>query len=276
MHIASIGIDLVTNTFHLAAFTLAHRAFCAAAILFGGAAHLAARRRIGMRRSLFLAGGQVLSWLHLSGLLLCLQDAIYAVSCVPTSLLLIRYFPGCRNGPLLRGIFRCAVCDRLVSLQDCKINEDGRAVHESCYILRTLQQSRREPPRTYPLSETSASKSGIGEGSKPVGTKNNTERCLSTSKQQVGGSTGPNTSGESPQLVHAMQYKRTAITGPGESRRKILPRTSAIHRYLPRYLETVGAALSPYGPDGASSLSSAHSTRFGSIASTATSTKQVK
>jgi len=46
--------------------------------------------------------------------------------------------------PLLRGIFRCAICDRPVSLEECRINEDGRAVHENCYIRMTLEHRRRE------------------------------------------------------------------------------------------------------------------------------------
>jgi hypothetical protein len=45
--------------------------------------------------------------------------------------------------PLLSGIVRCSICDKLVSLQDCKIDEDGRAVHENCYTLLTLERSRR-------------------------------------------------------------------------------------------------------------------------------------
>ena len=45
--------------------------------------------------------------------------------------------------PLLSGIFRCSICDKLVSLQDCKIDEDGRAVHENCYTLLTVERSRR-------------------------------------------------------------------------------------------------------------------------------------
>jgi hypothetical protein len=48
--------------------------------------------------------------------------------------------------PLLRGILVCAICNRLVSLESCKIDENGQAVHESCYIVRTLQSSRRERP----------------------------------------------------------------------------------------------------------------------------------
>ena len=46
--------------------------------------------------------------------------------------------------PLLRGIFVCAICDRLVPLEICKIDEDGRAVHAGCYVLKILQRSRRE------------------------------------------------------------------------------------------------------------------------------------
>jgi hypothetical protein len=45
--------------------------------------------------------------------------------------------------PLLSGIFRCSICDKFVSLQDCKIDEDGHAVHENCYTLLTLERSRR-------------------------------------------------------------------------------------------------------------------------------------
>ena len=79
------------------------------------------------------------------------HDVVYAISCVPTSLLLIIISLDAVMVPLLRGIFRCAVCDRLVSLQDCKINEDGRAVHQSCYILRTLHESRREHSTDIPV-----------------------------------------------------------------------------------------------------------------------------
>lgn len=55
--------------------------------------------------------------------------------------------------PLLRGIFRCAICDRLVSLESCKIDEEGRAVHEHCYILSTLQRSRREQVTGLPFQD---------------------------------------------------------------------------------------------------------------------------
>ena len=54
--------------------------------------------------------------------------------------------------PLVRGIFRCVVCDLPVSLEDCKIDEDGRAVHERCYILQTLEESRREQSIAIPLA----------------------------------------------------------------------------------------------------------------------------
>jgi hypothetical protein len=46
--------------------------------------------------------------------------------------------------PLLRGIFVCAICGRIVPIESCKIDEDGRAVHAGCYVLRILQRSRRE------------------------------------------------------------------------------------------------------------------------------------
>jgi hypothetical protein len=45
--------------------------------------------------------------------------------------------------PLLSGIFRGSICDKVVSLQDCKIDEDGRAVHENCYTFLMLERSRR-------------------------------------------------------------------------------------------------------------------------------------
>ena len=43
---------------------------------------------------------------------------------------------------LLSGLFLCSIPDKLVSLQ-IKVDEDGRAVHESCYILLTVERCRR-------------------------------------------------------------------------------------------------------------------------------------
>jgi hypothetical protein len=43
--------------------------------------------------------------------------------------------------PMLRGIFRWSIYDKLVSLLGCKIDEDGRAVHENCYFECTFRGS---------------------------------------------------------------------------------------------------------------------------------------
>jgi hypothetical protein len=37
----------------------------------------------------------------------------------------------------------CSICGKEVPLQDCKTDEQGRAVHEECYARRIKQQ----PPR---------------------------------------------------------------------------------------------------------------------------------
>jgi len=33
---------------------------------------------------------------------------------------------------------QCAICTQTVSLEDCKANEHGQAVHEHCYVTRLL------------------------------------------------------------------------------------------------------------------------------------------
>jgi hypothetical protein len=35
----------------------------------------------------------------------------------------------------------CWVCGKPVSLEECKIDEQGRAVHEQCYLTRMKQDS---------------------------------------------------------------------------------------------------------------------------------------
>ncbi len=34
--------------------------------------------------------------------------------------------------------FLCSICFKGISLEDCKIDEDGRPVHENCYATRVL------------------------------------------------------------------------------------------------------------------------------------------
>jgi hypothetical protein len=34
--------------------------------------------------------------------------------------------------------FLCSICFKSVNLKDCKIDEDGRPVHEKCYAARVL------------------------------------------------------------------------------------------------------------------------------------------
>jgi len=48
----------------------------------------------------------------------------------------------------------CWICGEPVRLEDCKIDEQGRAVHENCYITRVLpdraQQQTDAPPCELP------------------------------------------------------------------------------------------------------------------------------
>lgn len=36
--------------------------------------------------------------------------------------------------------FLCSICFRTISLEDYKVDEDGRAVHEKCYATRMLHR----------------------------------------------------------------------------------------------------------------------------------------
>jgi hypothetical protein len=37
----------------------------------------------------------------------------------------------------------CTVCTRPISLETSKTNENGKAVHEECYVRKTISQFRR-------------------------------------------------------------------------------------------------------------------------------------
>jgi hypothetical protein len=39
---------------------------------------------------------------------------------------------------------RCAICGKPVSLESCKFDENGKAVHEDCYVGRMLKD--KDPP----------------------------------------------------------------------------------------------------------------------------------
>ena len=39
----------------------------------------------------------------------------------------------------------CWICDKPVPLEDCKIDEQGRAVHESCYLTKVASQKESKP-----------------------------------------------------------------------------------------------------------------------------------
>jgi hypothetical protein len=50
--------------------------------------------------------------------------------------LIIRFAREAVMAPLLRGIFICWICGKRVSLEDCKIDELGKPVHEECYVAK--------------------------------------------------------------------------------------------------------------------------------------------
>jgi len=39
---------------------------------------------------------------------------------------------------------RCAICGKPVPLESCKFDENGKAVHEDCYVGRMLED--KDPP----------------------------------------------------------------------------------------------------------------------------------
>lgn len=45
---------------------------------------------------------------------------------------------------------RCWICHQPVRLEDCKIDEQGRAVHEHCYAAM-LARNKRVPPTDFTL-----------------------------------------------------------------------------------------------------------------------------
>ena len=40
---------------------------------------------------------------------------------------------------------RCAICGKPVPLENCKFDENGKAVHEDCYVGRMLEDKSPEP-----------------------------------------------------------------------------------------------------------------------------------
>jgi hypothetical protein len=46
-----------------------------------------------------------------------------------------------------KGAFLCSICFQPINLDECKIDEDGRPVHERCYAERLLYVSPKKKPR---------------------------------------------------------------------------------------------------------------------------------
>jgi hypothetical protein len=49
-----------------------------------------------------------------------------------------------------KGQFNCSICGSPASLEDCKIDEHGLPVHESCQVIKLLPQSETPSPFTFP------------------------------------------------------------------------------------------------------------------------------
>jgi hypothetical protein len=48
----------------------------------------------------------------------------------------------------------CAICDKIVSLESGKADEDGQIVHEHCYVLKVKQvRNKSERPATTEISD---------------------------------------------------------------------------------------------------------------------------
>jgi hypothetical protein len=41
---------------------------------------------------------------------------------------------------------KCSICNEPVELETGKTDEDGKAVHEDCYVLRMMRVKERTPP----------------------------------------------------------------------------------------------------------------------------------
>ena len=48
----------------------------------------------------------------------------------------------------------CSICFQPVELKTCKIDEDGRAVHESCYAEMMLFAPKKKPAKRSPIGGT--------------------------------------------------------------------------------------------------------------------------
>jgi len=42
----------------------------------------------------------------------------------------------------------CWICGKIVDLNNCKTDERGLPVHETCYVARTVFNAKREPPES--------------------------------------------------------------------------------------------------------------------------------
>jgi hypothetical protein len=45
------------------------------------------------------------------------------------------------------GVLRCSLCQMPVQLEDSKTDENGKAVHEECYLLRLRLEQATTPPK---------------------------------------------------------------------------------------------------------------------------------
>ncbi len=45
---------------------------------------------------------------------------------------------------------RCWICDQPIRLEDCKIDEHGRAVHETCYVAKVSLENKSAQDKDKP------------------------------------------------------------------------------------------------------------------------------
>ena len=50
--------------------------------------------------------------------------------------------------------FLCSICFQPVELNKCKIDEDGRPVHENCYAEMMLFAPKKKPTKKSPIAGT--------------------------------------------------------------------------------------------------------------------------
>jgi hypothetical protein len=72
----------------------------------------------------------------------------------------MNYTLGNSTPPSAQWVPTCALCNKDVELETCKIDESGRSIHEKCYFRKVIKSERSnqvivQPPRSRTPSDSS-------------------------------------------------------------------------------------------------------------------------